>query len=244
MAVLKKLALASTGLLAVIASGCNSGGGSVVVAPAWYDVYGNYCGSGNPGPGCNFYSDGYKIVDTEDPYYSQNYFTYDTWFYTDSYGVPASYTGYAWQSPDGVLYNGDGYALNNDGDRDSKDLIADASEAENRVVTLVGQQFAEKYALSEDKGIQIAKTLNDYATLTKKQKRSRTAKDLADFSVRLYGVTADKALTAIDQAKAGSSDGLEALNGEVAYHWGTSPETSKTILKTWYKRQLAEAGIK
>lgn len=241
--ILKKLSLISAGFaLALSAAGCNGGGGGYY-APAWYNVYGGYCGS-TLGPGCNFYGDGYKITASEDPYWSTNYFTFGFWTYYDSYGYYQSYTGYGWQSPDGIIYTDSGYALNNSEDRDSKDWIADVSDAESKVVSVVGEKFATKYALSADTGLHIARTLNDYATLTKKsKKRARTEQDIADFSKRLYGVTAEKATAAIDDAKKGNPGTLENLNGEVATYWGTSPETSKAILKSWYKHQLSEVGM-
>jgi len=241
----KKFGLASASLMMMIGfTGCHGGGGGYVAAPAWYDVYGYYCGS-SPGPGCNFYGDGYQIIAQEDPYYYSNYYSYGTWSYYDSYGYPGLYIGYAWQSANGIIYDDYGYALNEEkGDTSSKDLIADMSERENNVVSVVGENFAKKYALNAETGISIARTLNDYATLNKKQKRARTDKDIADFSQRLYGVTADKAQKALDDAKKGSAEGLEALNGEVAVHWGTNPETSKVILKSWYKNQLSEYNVK
>jgi len=238
------LAALATGLMA---SGCHvvtyqGGGGGY--SQAWYDVYGNYCGSGAPQPGCNFYANGRKIVDSEDPYYgSSNTLQYGSWYYVDSYGYDQSYYGWGWLSGTGILYDEYGNALNNQGDQDSRDLIGDVAEAEKAVVTAVGKQFAAKYALAEDAGVNIAKTLNDWATISKKQKRARTDADVADFSKRLYGVSIEKAQSAIDSAQKGDLAGLESLNSDVATHWGTSPETSKAILKSWYKKQLAEIGV-
>jgi hypothetical protein len=240
---IKKLASASLVMGAMIMGGCN-GGGSNTYAPAWYNVYGSHCNSGDPSPGCNFYGDGSKITAGQDPYYSQNFFSYGTYYYYDSYGIASTYIGYAWQSPDGVLYDGNGYALNNDADRDSRDLVADVADAETKVVETVGKSFAEKYALSEATGMQVAKTLNDYATMSHKMKRARTEKDINDFGQRLFGVSPDKAKVAIDQARKGDPDTLLGMNDEVASFWGTSPETSKVILKTWYKNQLSELNVK
>jgi len=252
---LRKLAAVSLSLVMMLAlSACGGESGD-----SWYNVYGEYCG-GSPGPGCNFYGNYHRITAQEDPYYvATGYYTdtenmtgwvdasqwiYGTFTFTDAFGYPVTYTGEVWESPNGILYDYSGYALNDTESGESRDLIADVAEAENQVVNIVGTRFAQKYSLSEEKGIQIAKTLNEYATLSKKQKRARTDKDVADFSMRLYGVSADKVRKAIEDAKKGSPDQLEALNSDVAVHWGTSPETSKVILKSWYKNQLSELHVK
>ena len=230
-----KLILGAVSLTAVVFSGCDN-----YVGPAWYNVYGGYCGSGAPSPGCNFFADGLKIVAGEDPFYGSSVLSFGNWNYYDSYGNPASFFGWAWQSPTGIIYNEFGSALNNDADSESRDLIANAEEIERQVVTKVGKSFAEKHALSEDTGIQIASTLNDWATLSKK--RSRTDQDVADFSKRLYGISVNQAKAAFDQAKKGNMDGIEAANADVADHWGTKPETAKAILSDWFKDEISKAN--
>jgi len=209
----------------------------------WYNVYGGYCGSGYPRPGCNFYGNGFKISANEDPYSYNQYYQFGLWSYTDSYGYYRTYYGWAWQSSTGILYDEYGRALNQDGEQDGRDLIAQADAQEKQVVDTVGKQFAATHALSEETGVSIARTLNDWATLSKKQKRARTVADIADFSKRLYGVSVEKAKSAIDAAKGGDMSQLESVNAEVAAHWGTSPETSKAILKSWYKKQLSDMGV-
>jgi hypothetical protein len=239
------LLVATSGLVTGCQTVATGTGGGGVYIQAWYDVYGNHCGNGTPGPGCNFYSDGYKITAGEDPFSSNGYMlNYNTYLYTDSYGYSQQYTGYGWVSTDGILYDDLGYALNSGEDRDSRDMIGDVAAAEQAVVSKAGKDFAAKYALSEDAGVSIARTLNDWATLSKKEKRARTEQDVADFSKRLYGVSVDKAQAALDAAKKGDQSGVLQINTDVATYWGTSPETSKAILKTWYKDQLAEAGVK
>jgi hypothetical protein len=239
----KKLALALAAVLglSVAGTGCHTGGPYV---QAWYDVYGYQCGSGAPRAGCNYYWDGTKIRDYEDPYYSSsNQFYYGQWDYVDSYGYWQTFYGYAWLSPTGVLYDDYGNALNEEGASDSRDLIGDVAKAEEQLVTKVGKEFAAKHALSESTGVAIARTLNDWATLSKKQSRSRTQADVADFSKRLYGVTLDKTTVALDKAKSGDMSGLTAVNADIASHWGTTPETSKAILKGWYKNELTDYGV-
>jgi hypothetical protein len=210
---------------------------------AWYDVYGDHCGSGDPSPGCNFYWDGTKIQAQEDPFYYLNSYYNRVWQYYDSFGYSRTYAGFAWMSPDGIIYDSSGHALNTSEERETRDLIGDVAQKEKSTITRVGKDFAEKYALSELTGINVARTLNDWATLSLKQKRARTAADVADFSKRLYGINVDSALNALSAAQKGDLSGLEGLNTQVATFWGTSPETSKAILKGWYQRELEAMGI-
>ena len=107
------------------------------------------------------------------------------------------------------------------------------------MIAKAGRDFASRFALSEATGNQIAQTLSDWATLSKKQNRARTQQDVADFSKRLYGVSMDKALVALDKAKVGDSSGIEAVNTDVAQFWNTSPETARQILKNWYGAQMS-----
>lgn len=231
--------LVGASLLVAALSGCN-GGVTVGGDPAyhaWYNVYGQYCGTGYPGPGCNFYADGSKITYNEDPYYATEQWA--TWIYTDSYGYSQSFTGWARLSDTGILYDDWGNALNSQGEQDmSRDLIAEAAEKEELAVSTTGKAFAAQHALAEDTGIKIARTLNDWAKIGKS--RSRTDKDVADLSQRLYGVSLDKVEVAAVAAQAGDKSMLNELNDQVAAYWGTTPETSSAILKTWYKEEAAK----
>ena len=170
--------------------------------------------------------------------------TYSSWVYNDSYGYSHTYFGWGWKSPDGVLYDDHGNALNNlSSEEVGKDLIDNTAAIEEATIQGAGKAFALKYALSEASGVQVARTLNDWATLSKKFNRARTDADMADFTQRLYGVSVDKAKSALAAAKAGDSSQLENLNREVAKHWGTTPETSKAVLKNWYKDELSELSL-
>jgi hypothetical protein len=220
------------------------GGGTTYVDPykkAWFDVYGTQCiNNGYPMAGCNFYADGTKISSSADPYYSNMTLYFDYWTYTDSYGYSRSYNGYAWLSSTGILYDDYGNALNEqDADSaQSADVIALASQKEVATTKLVGKNFAQKYALAEDAGVSIAKTLQDWAVLGRD--RARTEDDVAAVSTQLYGVSLDKAKGALIEASKGNQAALDDVNVDVAAHWGTSPETSKNILTKWYKDELSQ----
>ncbi len=246
---IKQLALVSiVGVSGMLVSACNvivGGGGGTVYDPyysAWYDVYGNYCGNGYPSAGCNFYSDGTKITAGQDPYYANSFLTYDYWSYTDSYGFYREYMGYGWVSPSGILYDDYGNALNEtDSEDQGRDVIVNVAKQEKSSAEKMGKNFAEKYALSAVNGVKIAGTLQDWAKIGRD--RSRTNADVNQISKRLYGVDIVKAESAITKAALGDKTELEDVNADVAANWGTSPEVSKKILKTWYRDQLKQVGI-
>jgi hypothetical protein len=210
----------------------------------WYDVYGRYCSSGYPTAGCNFYYNGSKIMAQQDPYYyGYNNVYYDYWTYTDSYGYYRSFIGYAWLSGTGILYDQYGYALNELSSAEpSADVIAEASAKEKEVAIQVGKAYAQKHALAEDKGILISQTLQAWAVLGRD--RARNEADVELTAKKLFGLDSKKAKLAVDQAiLTGSKKPLEELNADIAAYWGTTPETSKEILKQWYSDELSAFGI-
>lgn len=250
----RKLGLAVIlGALALSASACRTtvigppigGGGGYYPDPyyqVWYDVYGYSCGTGQPRAGCNFYSDGSKILDYEDPYYYSHgqYLEYGTWEYTDSWGYYSWMTGYGWLSPTGILYDEYGYALNEqDSSGRGRDWSGAVAEAEAASVKGASRSLVERFSgLHETQALRIAESLNEWATLGKS--RTRTTADVAAFSERMFNVKVGDAVKAITQANKGDIEGLASLNDNIAQHWGTSPQTSKAILTTWYKAQWNE----
>lgn len=207
-------------------SGCEVvGTGGVINDPyygGWYDAFGRYCG-GSAFPGCNYYSNGVKITIWNDPYY---------------YGQ--TFTGF-WTSPNGIMYDRSGYALNSKDDSETNDVLAQADASEKAFIGTIGKLFADRYALNEEASLMVATTLHDWSMIGKD--RARTATDQASFLKRLYGVSMDKALGVIGKATLErNQNALIDLNADVAAHWGTSPEVSKQILKTWYARELGAMG--
>lgn len=220
-------------------SGCKVGSSRV-----WYNVYGNECHTGGPRPGCNFYRDGSKVVDEEDPYYDTDYHLdyYYGYGYYDSYNNYHSFYGWGWVSPNGILYNEYGRALNEDNGEEGFDIISDAAEEETNLVTNVGKSFAKANSLSEATGIRIAKTLNDWAKIEKS--RSRTLSDVDDFTKRLLGVKSKDLSKALAEAEKGDFTELNDVNDRIAKSWGTKPSVSKKVLKNWYQDELDAVGYK
>lgn len=227
-------ALAVAVLVSACGGGSSSGGGGYYDPgyQSWYDVYGNRCGS-TPGPGCNFYANGYKIADVEDPYFSSYYaLDYATWYYTDSYGRSQRYEGWAWLSNNGILYDYYGAALNEDAS-EGRDHAAKVAQSELNAVQTAANVFAEKYKLEPQVALSVAKIVKDYAELGKS--RARTEADIADFSQRLYGQDLNKIKGALAESMKGNRAPMENAIQETATNWKTTPETMKAILKVWHK---------
>lgn len=207
---------------------------------AWYDVYGHLCTG--PKPGCNFYDNGGvldKINLQQDPYYDDYYtgMQWDIWSYHDSFGNPRTYVGFAWESPNGIIYDSFGSALNSAGESEvSPDVIADVAAAEAVTVAEAGHIFAERHALAETAGQRIAATLNTWAKIG--ENRSRTEGDLDYISKQILGFNLNQMKKAWNKYQAGDSADLSKMNVDVAKYWGTTPETSREILQKWAGQSL------
>lgn len=223
--------------VAVLVTACGGGGGYDPGYSSWYDVFGNRCDS-RPGPGCNFYANGYKITDVKDPYFNDYYALQNAkWKYTNSNGVTSYYTGWAWLSPSGILYDYYGSALNNKSG-EGRDFGAETAEQESNAVTTAGEAFAAKYQLEKSVGIQVAKVMKDYADLGKT--RARTEADIADFSQRLYGQDLNKIKGALAEAMKGNKDQAQEMLNETAAKWKTTPERMKSVIKGFYGKEAGQ----
>ncbi len=243
---MKKFSLVLLFVASTILVGCESGNngggyngggynGGGYGYSGWYNVYGSQCGDLKPG--CNFWSDGLKIIDYEDPYYGSAYY----WdYYYDYY-----YGSYVWRSPSGLIYNEWGDCLNNaKAPKLRRDLITVISEDEANVIDSAAGAFAKKYSLSAETARKVARTFNDFAKLGfKRGNKGRTDADMADFTKRLYGVDIKKVSSALMSASLGSQEDLNSTIREVAGNWNTSPETMREIINDFHGDQLTAAGI-
>lgn len=226
----KSIAGVATALVVSTLSGCYVSGYDYYYS-AWYDVYGNVCTYGQPYPGCNYYYTGGRIVAGDDPYYSSSQLYYGTYFLNGTV-----FTGYAWQSPTGIVYDAYGRALNSNSSSVSRDILARAADQEQVKVEEAGERFAAKYHLSLEAGTRVAQALNDWATLPKT--RARTQKDLQDFTQRLYGIDFNRILSAIEDSKRGQENALNSAIADAAQNWGTNPENMREIMAQWFGKEL------
>lgn len=245
---------------AAVQTGCSVGvsGGGYVYHQPWYDVWGDVCGYDNPAPGCNFYSDGYKIVDYEDPYYSSAYYDYGIYDYYNSFGELRTYVGLAWLSPNGILYDDYGNALNSkDGKMANKkqssgrNLYAAVAKEEAELTKTAAMRFAAKYSKPGDSeatkqalvaaGMRVAKTLKEFDNIAKV--RNRTTKDVLAYAEKALGVKGEVITKALASAEKGDLSGIVAANEEVAKSWHLSPSRTKEVLKTWFSKEASQVGI-
>jgi hypothetical protein len=218
--------------------GGGTGGGTVDInVNAWFDVFGNGCATATSGPrpGCNYYwysGQLVKIMDVEDPYFDAYYYNLVYDYYTYSLnGVVYEFTGWAWISQTGIIYDEYGNALNQRQGR-GRDIVGDVANVEIDFITEAGKEFAARYSLSEEKGIQVAHSLNEWAKLGKE--RAKTDADLAEFSTKLYGIDYVKVKAALEEAIKGNESAMKETVAEAAKSWGTSEENMKGVLKAWY----------
>lgn len=223
--------ISRTALAAVISlglSGCGGGGGPTITQ-VWYDVFGSVCGYNNPGPGCNFYSNGDKIEYYQDPYVASLQYYHNFW--VPGYGW---FSGYGRYSNTGIFYDEYGYALNSK-QKQSRDLIATAAATQKAIVKGAAKHLEEKFGLNAQASLSIATTLNEWALIGKSRKRTQA--DVEAFTKRLTGLKLKEVNAALAAAQKGDIDGLDQAVAQAAQHWSTSPETMKQILKSWYQGQ-------
>lgn len=234
------LPVALIGLAMTSMVGCGGGGGVVVDTyyAGWYDVYGARCGS--LGPGCNYYANGLKIIDIEDPYFSSSYLLeFGIWDYFDTYGFAATYVGWAWLSPTNVLYDDFGNALNEE-KSEGRNVVGDVAAKELKVINAAAKDVSAKFGLSQASGQSVAKLLNSWAVIGKD--RARTDADVASFTQRLYGINVDTIKVALSDAQKGDMSGLENAASEIADRWGTTPEMVKEMQQNWFASQAKAYG--
>ncbi len=200
---------------------------------AWYDAFGHACGfDQNPVAGCTYHSWGARAEAWEDRYWylrPQNMQAFEQWW-----------------SPSGVIYDAWGWAVNaqNDAGR-GRDLMSDVGSEEDRLAEVAASHLRAKYldasglpALSEETALRITRGLQEWTLLSA---RPMQEADVRAFTERFYGVPFAKIAPALKAAQAGEVKLAEDLNGEIAASWGTSPETSKTLLLHWYWQEAGAA---
>lgn len=118
------------------------------------------------------------------------------------------------------------------------DMVADIADEQSLILDKTAQMYSEKYSLSVEQGLKIARNITDLQSL-----KDRSASDLADFAKSLYGMNTDELITAIGQSQVGDNSALEALVEQSALDFGTDKQTMKTIIRDLHKKALEENGI-
>lgn len=120
----------------------------------------------------------------------------------------------------------------------SRDLITDIAQAEEIVLNSQGRHYSDKFELSAEQGLKIARTIRDF-----NQVQKRTDADLADFAQRLYGVEPSRIVSAVGRAQAGEPASLDSLVNEAAQRFETTPGNMKRIVRELHGKLLSEQGV-
>ncbi len=125
-----------------------------------------------------------------------------------------------------------------DSTQHSRDILGSIAEDEESRLAEDAARIAERFALSEEQGLRIARITSDYQNL-----QNRSDRDLADFSQRLYGVDPREIADAVAQAQLGNRQEMNNLVDRAALHFGTDPETMKGIARELHGRALQDMGV-
>lgn len=159
-----------------------------------------------------------NITYTTQPYYVC-YPTYDWWGY---YMYDNCYWEY-WNNGEQV-----------------KELDMSAQIADSQAVELekTADLFAQKFNLSTQSSMKIAKNIKDFAAL-----EDRSEDDIAQFAQKLYGVNPNQVVSAVSMAQLGDNTELDSLIEQAAQSFETDSSTMKEIVKELHGQALQESGI-
>ena len=118
------------------------------------------------------------------------------------------------------------------------DMVSDVAVKESVALNKTAEIYAEKFSLSNDKALQIAKNIKDITAL-----EDRSAADLADFAQKLYGVNPSEVVDAVSAAQVGNNAALDSVISEAAANFNTDQETMKEIVKELHGQALQYNGI-
>lgn len=118
------------------------------------------------------------------------------------------------------------------------DMIGEVADKEELILNKTAVRFTEKYNLSSEQGLKIAKNIRDYKAL-----QDRSAVDIADFAKRLYGVNPSQIFSALSAAQIGNNNELESVIEKASENFNTSKANMKSIVKDLHGRVLADHGI-
>lgn len=131
------------------------------------------------------------------------------------------------------------YYYSQDGSKEFElDMVSQVADQENFALEKTASIYAEKFSLSTDKAMKIAKNIKDLNTL-----QDRSASDLADFAQKLYGVNPSEVVDAVSAAQVGNNSELDAVIDSAAQNFNTDTETMKEIVKELHGQALQASGI-
>lgn len=162
---------------------------------------------------------GSVTVGYEPEWHYNCYAVYDSWGYY-------LYDECVWE-----YYNAEGEIV-----KSELDITADASEVQKIKLERMALRYAEKFELSTEDALKVAKNVNDFTAL-----EDRTEEDLADFAQKLYGVNPSDIVSAVGKAQVGNNSELESLIESIDFE--TSLENKKALVKELHGNALRANGI-
>lgn len=120
----------------------------------------------------------------------------------------------------------------------SRDMITDASLAEDAKLSAQAKHYATQFSLSAEQGLKIARQLHHFESL-----KSRSDADIAEFAKRLYGINPRSIIAAVGRAQAGDISELDKLTELAAKNFSTSPQNMKRIVRSLHGELLRSQGI-
>lgn len=138
---------------------------------------------------------------------------------------------YLYDECDYFYYNADGSSID-------LDIVGEAADVETAVLEKTASIYAEKFSLSTDQAMKVAKNVKDFNALSE-----RTESDIADFAQKLYGVNPSEVVSAVASAQVGLNADLDAVIEKAAQNFNTSTDNMKAIVKELHGKALEESGI-
>lgn len=124
------------------------------------------------------------------------------------------------------------------GQSHSSDIMGDVAEKEQVELNKAAKFFSNRFNLSDEQSLKVAKTIHDFEALEK-----RDASDLAAFSQKLYGLNPEEIVTSIALAQTGDYSKLDSAIEKAASNFDTTSANMREIVKTLHKSVLKDNGI-
>ena len=153
-----------------------------------------------------------------------------TWHY-NCYAVYDSWGYYLYDDCYWEYYNTDGELASSE-----LDISAEVSDIEKFKLKRMAVHYAEKFSLSADEGMKVARNIQDLSAL-----QDRSEEDLADFAQKLYGVNPNDVISAVGKAQVGDNAELETLIDSIEFN--TSSANKKALIKELHGNALKANGI-
>jgi hypothetical protein len=220
---MKQIAAFSTVLVLLSLTACNS------TPTTWYNSAGQSCGTGNPSPGCDYWSDGLQINLQQDPFYSM----FESMYYDPSCSQANCWNDAAmpgiWTSPDGIdyyvggFYNGSQYvpALNSTSSG-TKDVDLQRADVQQATRNAHAQVLVNKFGMSVQSASQIVELVDRVQTMSSAG-QGFTSTDIQSISqsvLSIAGLSPDEVNGAIAKSLQGDDSSTDALLNKAAQNLG------------------------